>query len=153
MPAAGRLLDSVRDVPGAALLEPPHVSLGYPWLSAEQALAGVGVVRAVAAAVPAFDARLTGPYRFGPDPRGRVLVHARPDDEDPFRLLAGALGADLRDVHLSIARVVRGGDVGAVEGALAGLLPRRVRVAVLQLTVREQGRWRPVLEAPLGQPG
>ena len=140
----------MRGLPGAGLLEPPHVSLGYPWLPADDAEAQQDRVRAAAAAVPAFEALLVGPHRFAPDARGRVLVHARLADDAPVRALARALVADLRDVHLSVARVTTDGDVAAVEAAVAPLLPLAVRVEVLELTVRRAGRWSRVLGAPLG---
>ncbi len=140
----------MRGLPGVGLLEPAHVSLGYPWLAAEAALAAVDRVHRAAAAVPAFEALLTGPHRFAPDPRGRVLVHARLRDEQPVRALAAAVGADLRDVHLSVARVLPAGDVAAVEAAVAPLLPLAVRVETLELTVRRAGAWSRALLAPLG---
>lgn len=150
MPGAEVLLDAVRGLPGAGLLEPAHVSLGYPWRAADDALGRLDDVRAAAARVPAFDAVLTGPHRFAPDARGRVLVHARLTDETPVRTLGALLGADLRDVHLSIARVLPAGDAAAVEAALAVLLPLPVRVAALELTVRCGGRWSRALLTPLG---
>ena len=131
----------MRVLPGVGLLEPPHVSLGYPWLPAEEALARVADVRSAAARVPAFDARLTGPHTFAADARGRVLVHARLDDDAPVRALAGLLGADLREVHLSLARVPAGGDLPAVLEALAPLLPCVVAGRVLELSVRRAGTW------------
>ena len=35
--------------------------------------------------MPAFRAELTGPYRFGADQRGRVVVYARLRDDGPVR--------------------------------------------------------------------
>ena len=139
----------MRGLPGVGLLEPPHVSLGYPWLPADEAEAQVDRVREAAAAVPAFEALLVGPHRFAADTRGRVLVHARLADDAPVRALAAALGADLRDVHLSVARVLPAGDLAAVEAAVAPLLPLSVRVEVLELTVRRDGAWSQLLRAPL----
>lgn len=150
MPGAAALLDAVRGLPGVGLLAPPHVSLGYPWASADAAAQRVADVAAAAGAEPAFDVLLTGPHRYAPDVRGRVLVHARVDDEGPFRRLAAALGADLRDVHLSLARVLPVGDVAAVEAALAPLLPLSARVDVLELTAQRDRRWEVLLAAPLG---
>lgn len=152
LPAAGVLLDAVRALPGVSLLEPPHVSLGYPWLPAEEALAAADRVREAAAAVPGFAAVLTGPHRFAADTRRRTVVHARLEDDAPVRALASALGADLRDVHLSIARVLPDGDPDAVAAAVAALLPLRVPVEGLELTVRQEGRWSRALLAPLGRP-
>lgn len=140
----------MRGLPGAALLEPAHVSLGYRWLPAAQAWAELERVRAAAAGVPAFHAVLLGPHAFPPDARGRVLVHARLADEGPVRALAALLGADLRAVHLSVARLLPGTDAERVAAAVAPLLPRSVRVAELEVTVQSAGRWQPALLAPLG---
>lgn len=150
LPGAGVLLEAVRGLPGVGLLEPPHVSLGYPWVPADEALARADEVRAAASGVPAAQVLLTGPHRFAPDARGRVLVHARLADEEPARRLARALGAQLRDVHLSVARVLPDGDVAAVEAAVAPLLPLAVPVVGLELTVQLERVWRRVLLAPLG---
>lgn len=150
MPGASPLLDAVRGLPGVALLPPPHVSLGYPWRGADEAEASLGDVRAAAAAVPAFDAVLTGPYAFSPDGRGRVLVHARLAPAEPVRALAAALDADLRDVHLSIARVLPEGAPDVVADVVAALLPLLVRLEHLELTVQRSGRWSRALLAPLG---
>ena len=149
VPGAAPLLDAVRALPGAALLAPPHVSLGDPWRGAEQAESSLEEVRAAAAAVPAVAAELTGPYAFAPDSRGRVLVHARLSPAEPVRELARALGADLRDVHLSIARVLPEGSPDAAADAVAPLLPLLVRVEHLELTVQRSGRWSRALLAPL----
>ena len=140
----------MRGLPGVGLLEPAHVSLGYPWLPADDALARLDDVRAAAAQVPAFGAELTGPHRFAPDARGRVLVHARLADDAPVRLLAGLLRADLRDAHLSIARVLPAGDPDEVVAAVAALLPLTVPVTGLELTVQRDRVWSQALLAPLG---
>ena len=87
-------------MPGVGLLEPPHVSPGCPWLPAGTALEALPRVVAAALEVPAFRAELTGPYRFGADQRGRVVVYARLRDDGPVRELA-RLGADLRETQLS----------------------------------------------------
>ena len=152
MPGARPLLAAVRGLPGVRLLEPPHVSLGYPWLPADQAEQAVERVRAVAAAAQPFPALLTGPYAFDPDPRGRVVVYARLRDEAPVRALAVALDGDLREVHLSLARVGTAGHPGEVAAALAPLLPLAVAVSGLELTVRRGGVWSRALLAPLGGP-
>lgn len=150
VPGAQPLLDAARGLPGAALLPPPHISLGYPWLPAEEALARLADVRVAAAAVPAFHAELPELRRFAPDARGRVLLHVAPVDETSVRLLAAALGGDLRDVHLSVARVTADGDVDAVAAAVEPLLPITARVAELELTVRLAGVWQPGVRFPLG---
>lgn len=151
LPGAQVLLRAVRDLPGVSLLLPPHVSLGYPWLPADAARAALPAVSRTAAAEPAFDALLTGPHAFAPDARGRVLVHARLADDGPVRRLAARLGADLREVHLSIARVLPSdGSVQDVLAAVAPLLPLSTAVRHLELTVQADRVWSRALLAPLG---
>ena len=100
--------------------------------------------------MPAFDALLPEVRRFAPDSRGRVLLHVAPADESPLRALAALLGADLRDVHLSVARVTADGDPDAVAAAVAPLLPLTAGVTEVELTVRRAGTWQPGLRFPLG---
>ena len=149
VPAAEPLLTAVRGLPGVGLLEPAHMSLGYPWRAPAEI--DVEQVRAVLAGVAPFDVVLSGPHRFEPDVRGRVVVHLRPADETPFWELARLLGADLRTPHLSVARVLRTGDLGAVEAALEPVLPLRTRIEQVEVTVRDApGDWSRLLLHPLG---
>ena len=150
VPAAEPLLDAVRGLPGVGLLEPAHISLGYPWLTAEQALQRLDEVREVAAATPAWDVVLDGPHRFDTDVRGRTVVHVRPDDDGPFLALAQSLGAALRTPHLSVARVLATGSVPDVEQRLAGLLPVRTRLSQVEVTVRSGRTWSSALRVSLG---
>lgn len=149
VPDAEHLLDAVRDLTGVSLLEPAHVSLGYPWLTADEALAQLDRVRAVAAATPAWEVVLDGPHRFDTDVRGRTVVHLRPDDDAPFLALAHALDGPLRTPHLSVARVLAAGDVDAVSSRLEGLLPLRTRIDALEVTVRSGRTWSTALTVPL----
>ncbi len=148
VPGAELLLDAVRGRPGVGLLEPAHVSLGYPWRAAADV--DPELVRAAAASVPPFDLRFTALLRFPPDVRGRTLVHVVPDDEGPLRRLAAVAGADLRTPHLSVARVLRGTDVDAVAALVEPLLPLVARVEELELTVQQDGVWQPGLRVRLG---
>lgn len=149
VPEAEPLLDAVRGLPGVGLLEPAHVSLGYPWLTADDALRRLDEVRAVAASTPPWDVVLSGPARFDTDVRGRTVVHLRPDDDAPFLALAARLGGQLRTPHLSVARVLATGDVDAVEGLLAPLLPLRTRIEELEVTVRSGRTWSVALRTGL----
>lgn len=150
VPDAEPLLDAVRDLPGVALLEPAHVSLGYPWVTAEQARARLDEVREVAARTAAWDVVLAGPHRFDTDVRGRTVVHLVPEDDAPFLALAKALGAGLRTPHLSVARVLAAGSPQEVEGRLAGLLPLRTSLRELEVTVRSGRTWSSALRVSLG---
>ena len=149
VPEAEVLLDAVRGVPGVALLEPAHVSVGYPW--AADARERVDQVRAAAAQVRPRVVELRGPELFVQDVRQRTVVHGLLSDETVPRRLAELLDAPLRTPHLSIARVRRNGDVSAVVDAIRPLLPLRVRLETLALTVREPTGWTTLLELPLGE--
>lgn len=149
VPGAEPLLDAVRALPGVALLEPAHISLGYPWRPAADAAASVPELIDAAAGVTEYDTRLLGPRTFAADGRGRRLVHVVPEDQRPVRVLAERLRADLREVHLSVARLTPDADVEAVEAAVRPLLPLAVRIDVLELTLRVDGRWEPGGRFPL----
>ncbi len=150
VPEAEVLLDAVRGMPGVALLEPAHISLGYPWLP--DAESRIEQVHAAAASVAARPVRLTGPACFRQDVRRRTVVHALLSDDSVPVALAERLGAPLRQPHLSIARVRQGGDVDAVVDAVRPLLPLVVGLDVLELTVRRDVGWETVLRVPLGEP-
>ena len=146
VPEAQVLLDAVRDLPHVALLEPPHVSLGYPWVPDPDA----SVVEAACAQVRPRTVELRGPELFVQDVRQRTVVHALLSDESVPRRLAELLDAPLRTPHLSIARVRRDGDVAAVADAVRPLLPLRVRLELLELTVRTEDGWQTLAQVPLG---
>jgi hypothetical protein len=142
------LLDAVRGRPGVALLEPAHISLGYPWLP--DAADRLDEVKAAAAAVAPAQVQLVGPELFTQDSRRRVVVHALLSDDAVPRALAERLRAPLRTAHLSIARVRRGTDPGGVLAAVAALLPLTVRLDELELTTRDSHGWSTLLRVPLG---
>lgn len=152
VPGAEVLLDAVRGLPGVGLLEPAHVSLGYPWRPAADV--DEELLVAAAAQVPPFAVRFPVATSFSPDGRGRVLVHVAPEEDAPFRRLAGLVGADLRQPHLSVARVASGPDrqerVDDVLSRVAALLPLSARVDLLELTVQRAGQWQPGTRWRLG---
>ena len=80
---------------------------------------------------------------FSPDGRGRVLVHVAPDNDEPFYELARVVQADLRQVHLSVARIVKDGDVAEVIRRVEPLLPLVATVRLLELTAQRGGVWQP----------
>src|SRR5207244_2252453 len=130
VPEAEPLLDAVRGLPGVALLEPAHISIGYPWVPDPS----VDRVLEAAAQVKPHVVELRGPELFVQDVRQRTVVHGLLSDETVPRRLAELLDAPLRTPHLSIARVRKSGDVGQVVDAVAHLLPLRVRLEFLELT-------------------
>jgi hypothetical protein len=138
----------VRGLAGVTLLEPAHVSLGYPWV--RDAATRVGEVLTAASATAAGEIELRGPALFEQDVRRRTVVHAELSDDAVPRALAAALGASLRTAHLSIARVGRVGDLEQVLAAVSHLLPLTVRLDVLELTVKTDEGWKTLLRAPLG---
>ena len=73
VPAVDPLLDDVRPLlpDGATVLDPAHISFGYPWLEPATALAVIDDVGEVLARQRPFDVTLLGPRRFGPDRGGR----------------------------------------------------------------------------------
>ena len=146
VPEAEGLLDAVRGMAGVGLLEPAHISLGYPWVADPD----VSVVAAAAAQVKPHVVELRGPELFVQDTRQRTVVHALLSDESVPRRLAALLDAPLRTPHLSIARVRKNGDVNAVVDRIEPLLPLRVRLDTLALTVRDPSGWTTLLEVPLG---
>ena len=148
VPEAEVLLDAVRGLPGVALLEPAHITLGYPWVGDPEAR--LDEVAAACASVPSAAVQLLGPERFEQDLRGRTVVHALLSDTDVPRRLAGLLAAPLRTPHLSIARVRRSGDVDAVAAAVAPLLPLAVRLDTVEVTRRDPTGWTTILRARLG---
>ena len=146
VPEAEVLLDAVRGLDGVGLLEPAHISLGYPWVASPD----VSRVEAAAAQVRPRVVDLRGPELFVQDVRQRTVVHALLSDESVPRRLAELLEAPLRTPHLSIARVRRNGDVGAVVDAVTPLLPLRARLATLALTLRTDTGWQTLADVPLG---
>jgi len=146
VPEAEVLLDAVRGLDGVGLLEPAHVSLGYPWVPDPS----VAEVEAACAQVKPHVVQLRGPELFVQDVRQRTVVHALLSDESVPRRLAALLDAPLRTPHLSIARVRKDGDVGAVVDAVSHLLPLRVRLETLELTVRAAAGWQTLARVPLG---
>ena len=148
VPEAEVLLDAVRGLPGVALLEPAHITLGYPWVDApEERLDDVQVA---AAAVASATVVLRGPASFDQDVRGRTVVYASLSDERVPHELAARLASPLRTPHLSIARVRRSGDVDEVVAAVAPLLPLTVRLDTVEVTRRDASGWTTILRTPLG---
>ncbi len=144
------LLDVVRGLSGVELLEPAHISLGYPWL--DDAADRVDEVVAAARQVRAGVVDLLGPELFVQDVRRRTVAHATLSDDAVPRALADLLDAPLRTPHLSIARVRPAGDPAHVAAVVAPYLPLRVRLTELALTVRGPSGWTTLVRAPLGAP-
>ena len=93
VPAVDPLLRRVAAVVGAraSVLDPGHVSFGYPWLPPAAALAVVDDLAAALAEVPPLTLRLVGPARFPPDGRGRTTLHLEPSPATPVHELAARI--------------------------------------------------------------
>lgn len=146
VPAAESALRAVRELDDDTirLLAPAHVSLAYPWLPPEEALARLPALAEVLARQAPF------PLRFGavdtfPVRGGRQVVHLRPADPGPLRALAALLDGDPEATpHLSLARITDDGRrAAAVRAAVRPLLPIETVVGAVEVRVRpEDGRWR-----------
>ena len=77
VPAVDPELDDLRpDLPaGSAVMDPAHISFGYPWLDPDAGRAALDDVEAALAREGPFDVELAGPRRFPPDRDGRVMLY------------------------------------------------------------------------------
>lgn len=146
MPAAEPALRAVRELHDATirLLAPAHVSLAYPWLPREEAVARLPALTEMLARRAPFPLRLDAVDTF-PVRGRRQVVHLRPEDPEPLRALAALLGGDPDATpHLSLARITDDGRrAAAVRAAVLPLLPIATVVAEVEVRVRpEDGRWR-----------
>lgn len=132
-------------LPGVGLLRPAHISLAYPWLEPDEAL-GSGPSLLSGLGAPAFPLRLAALRAF-PARGRRTVLYLEPDDPEPLRDLAAALGIDTACYrpHLSVARldhdVARPSARAHVEALVAPLLPVLATVQTLTLRVQYEHRW------------
>lgn len=150
VPAAAGLLDAVAGLPGVGLLAPAHISLGYPWLSPDQAQRSLPLLAVVAGRQAPLDVTLAQLLVFEPDGRGRVVVAVRPEPAMDIVRLANRVGAKVATPHLSVARVARGADSAGVLDVLAPMLPLSLWLTELELRTRVVGRWQAHSRLPLG---
>jgi hypothetical protein len=157
VPAVDPLLDELHPLlpAGATVLDPAHISFGYPWLAPEAALAVVDDVAAALAEEPAVDVTLLGPRRFAPDRAGRVTVWLDPRPTPPLRDLGRAIAAVARRPAAAItppssrARRPAGVDPTPVEEVVAPRLPLVTRLDRVDLHVQASGGWRHARSMPL----
>ena len=163
VPSAQRAMDAAERAARAlsddvVALDPPHVSLGWPWslpLDLPQ-------LRAVTGRTSPFVATLDHVAVFDADRHGRRVVHLALDDVAArlVRELATALGhpldADYRP-HVSLVRLALGdttddpdGAVDQVVAAAREKLPGPVTLDVVEVSARRDGRWSRVADLPLG---
>jgi 2'-5' RNA ligase len=149
VPAVDAILDDLRaELPtGATVLDPAHISFGYPWLSPRRARDVIDDVAAALSNEPPFDVQLRGPRRFSPDSKGRTTVWLDPQPAAALRSLsstiARASGHDLVDFtpHCSLVRVGPGVDPRPLEDIVQPHLPLVTRLERVDFHVRENGCW------------
>lgn len=141
---------------GAAVLDPGHISFGYPWLDPAAGRAVIDdVAEALATHRPA-EVELHGPERFSPDRNGRVTVYLAPRPAAAVHALADAVvaasGHAIHDYtpHCSLARLPSGADPGPVEDLVAPHLPLRARLASVHFQVQTRAGWVTERTIPIG---
>lgn len=135
--------------PAARYGVPAHVTLCYPFLPQDAVDAGVlADLRALVAAVPAFDVVFARSARFPGD-----VLYLEPSPDAPFRALTAELwrrwpeappygGAYPDPVpHLTVTDGADPDTTDAVQAALDGGLPVSARVTEAQLVAFDGHRW------------
>lgn len=158
VPAVDPLLDDLRPLlpDGATVLDPAHISFGYPWLAPATALAVIDDVGEVLARQRPFDVTLLGPRRFDPDRRGRVTLWLEPQPTATLlalgRIVGDAAGHPLDEYtpHCSLLRLPAGADPEPFHQLVAPRLPIVTRLERVELHVRDGGGWRHERTLPLG---
>lgn len=160
VPAVDPILDALRpQLPaGATVLDPAHISFGYPWLPPDAARAIADDIADIVASQPSFEVELFGPRRFDPDARGRVTVWLEPHPRAQIDALQDTIAAvsghhpTAFTPHCSVFRVRHAIDAGPLEAVARVFVPIRVRLDVVELHVQQRGGWRRERRMPLGRP-
>lgn len=158
VPAVDPLLEQLRPTlpAGATVLEPAHISFGYPWLDPPAARDVLDDVAAVLAEQAPFAVELTGPHRFAPDHDGRVVVWLEPQPAAAVRalgwLIADASGHDTDGFmpHCSLVRLPEGVDPAPLEQLVTPNLPLPARLDHVEFRVEHNGTWTLERTIPLG---
>lgn len=148
VPAADAVLDRLRPLltSGCTALDPAHISFGYPWLAPEVARAAIADVAAALRDVQPVTVDLTGPYRFPPDSRGRVVLWLAPAPVGGIHAIADTIASVAglpRDFlpHCSLVRLSKDVDPAPFEALAAGALPLRTTLDTIHLHIQQSGRW------------
>lgn len=160
VPAVDPLLDDLRPLlpDGATVLDPAHISFGYPWLEPEAALAVIGEVATALASKAPLDVTLRGPRRFAPDRAGRLTMWLEPQPTAPLVALGRAVEAvagrpsDGFTPHCSLVRLPAGADPAPIDRIIAPRLPIATRLDRVELHVQASGGWRRARTIQLGGP-
>lgn len=136
-----------RALPDATVLDPGHVSFGYPWLAPYEAADRIDAVTAALARRAPVTVDLVGPHHFAPDRRGRVTIHLRPRPAAPLHELAAVVeqaaehAVDDFTPHCSLVRVADGRRADEARRLVTPWSPTTVTLCSVQLHVRHRGRW------------
>jgi hypothetical protein len=158
VPAVDPLLTALRPrLPAdATVLDPGHISFGYPWLEPEVARTVIDdVARALLAEHP-FDVVLDGPQRFPADAGGRVTVHLVPEPVAALHALASLVSEasdhEIDDFtpHCSLVRLPAGADPGPLEALVRPHLPLHARLDTVVFQVQTGSGWVTERTLPLG---
>lgn len=157
--AVDPLLDDLRAAlpAGSTVVEPAHISFGYPWMEPSAGRAALDDVTAALAREGPFDVELAGPRRFEPDAQGRVTVWIEPYPPAAIHALswviADASGHDIDDFtpHCSLVRLAPGADPGPLERLLHDRIPLRARLSTVEFRVHtDADGWQLERSMPLG---
>lgn len=159
VPAVDPVLDDLRpQLPeGTGVMDPGHISFGYPWLDPDTGRAVLDEVEAALAREGPFDVELSGPRRFPADASGRVTVYLTPQPEAAIQalswIIADASGHDIEFTpHCSLVRLPPDVDPGPFERLVHRHLPLIARIEEVQFHVRGADGWRVERSMPLGTP-
>lgn len=138
---------AARSVPGidggqVAVLDPPHISLGYPWTRAP----GTELVAHSAAQLLPVTVELGAVTAFPPDPRGRRTLHVPVLDGGMLQDLATQLGWEgVITPHCSLVRSRDPAALSRARAAAAPQVPVAVRLTTVEVTAYADGRWHQAL--------
>ena len=150
VPAADIVIERVRPLLpyGSTVLDPAHISFGYPWLEPDAARGVVDEVQEALADCSPVTVDLHGPRRFPPDHRGRTVLWLEPRPAEPIREISRVITRvsgrprDFRP-HCSIVRLGEGVDPTPFEQVIDDALPLHATLDTIELHIRQLGQWRP----------
>jgi 2'-5' RNA ligase len=149
VPAVDPLLDDLRPrLPASAtVLDPGHISFGYPWLEPDVARTVIDDVTAALTAEQPFDVVLDGPHQFPAGSAGRITVHLVPEPRAALHALASIIAhASGREIdgftpHCSLVRLPAGVDPRPLETLVRPRLPVHARLDTVAFQVRTDAGW------------